>query len=91
MWGLGDEWLWQLRRKGLCLGKTSAGTANLGLAVPEGRGTAELFLELALQGWLCGLLACALEQPSWALGLSPCSAAHWPEGPLGKSPPVDGM
>lgn len=71
MWGLEDEWLWQLRRKGLCLRKTSVGTANLGLAVPEGRGTAELFPEPVLQGWLCSLLACALEQPSWALDLSP--------------------
>lgn len=38
-----------VKEKGLCLGKTSVGTANLGLAVLEGRGTAELFLELAFR------------------------------------------
>ena len=58
MWGVEMSGCGQLGRKGLCLGKTSVGTANLGLAVPGGRGPAELFLEPVPQGWLCGLLTC---------------------------------
>lgn len=59
MWGVEMSGCGQLGRKGLCLGKTSVGTTSLGLAVPGGRGTAELFLGPVVQGWLCGLLACA--------------------------------
>lgn len=76
MWGVEMSGCGQIGRTGLCLGKTSVGTANLGLAVPGGRGPAELFLEPVPRGWLCGLLTCALEQTSRALGVSPCFAAH---------------